>query len=274
MDKTFPLHDGNAIPAIGFGTWPMDDGQARQAVRLAVHAGYRLIDTAASYGNEHGVGLGLRDAGSARRDIFLTSKLRGADQGFDGTLRAFQASLERLGTDYLDLYLIHWPLPRLDKYVDSWKAMVRLQREGRVRSIGVSNFLPAHIERLQAETGVLPAVNQVELHPDFQQPALREAMAARGIQVESWSPLGRGKILSDPALQRIAAAKQRSVAQVILRWQLQLGLVAIPKSQDARRIAQNAALWDFELDPTDMAAIAALDAGARQGGDPATHEEF
>lgn len=274
MNPHVDLHDGNTLPAIGFGTWPMDDAQAQQAVRTALHAGYRLIDTAASYGNERGVGLGIADAGIAREDITLASKLRGADQGFDGTLRAFEASLERLGTDYLDLYLIHWPLPRLDHYVESWKAMIRLQQEGHIRTLGVSNFQPEHIARLQAETGVLPTVNQVELHPEFQQPALRQWMAAQRIQVQSWSPLGRGQTLANPTLQQIAAKLGRSVAQVILRWHWQLGLVAIPKSQDPARIAQNAALWDFALDAADMAAIAALDSGQRQGGDPATHEEF
>lgn len=273
MQQYRDLHDGNRIPAIGFGTWPMDDEQARAAVRTALHDGYRLVDTAAAYGNERGVGLALRDAGVAREDIILTTKLAGRDQAFDGTLRAVEASLSRLGTDYIDLYLIHWPLPRANRYVDSWKAMLRLQAEGRIRSVGVSNFEPAHVERLHAETGVLPAVNQVELHPAFQQRALREWMAQHHIQVESWSPLGRGDGLGGPVLQSIAGKHRRQPAQVVLRWHLQLGLVPIPKSQDPARIAQNIALWDFTLDADDMAAIAALDSGTRQGGDPNTHEE-
>lgn len=274
MNPYFELNDGNRIPAIGFGTWPMDDNRAHEAVRVALHAGYRLIDTAARYGNERGVGLGIADSGVAREDVFLTSKLRGQDQGFDATLRAVEASLEKLGTDYLDLYLIHWPLPRLDKYVDSWKAMLRLKDEGRLRSIGVSNFETAHIERLERETGVLPAVDQIELHPDFQQPALRGWLQARGIVVQCWSPLGRGETLGNPELGRIAGKHGRSVAQVILRWHLQLGLVAIPKSSDPQRIAQNLAIGDFTLDEADMQAIAALDRGARQGGDPVVYEEF
>lgn len=274
MNPYFELNDGNRIPAIGFGTWPMDDDEAHEAVRLALHAGYRLIDTAARYGNERGVGLGIADAGVAREDVVLTTKLRGQDQGFDATLRAFDESLGKLGTDYVDLYLIHWPLPRVDKYVDSWKAMLRLKEEGRIRSVGVSNFLPEHVERLRRATGVLPAVNQVELHPDFQQGALRQAMAALGIVVECWSPLGRGEVLENPVLETIARKHGRSVAQVILRWHLQLGLVAIPKSQNPERIRQNLALGDFALDDGDMAAIAALDAGRRLGGDPATYEEF
>lgn len=274
MNGHFELNDGNRIPAVGFGTWPMDDNQAHEAVREALHAGYRLIDTAARYGNERGVGLGIADAGVAREDVFLTSKLRGQDQGFDGTLRAVETSLEKLDTDYLDLYLIHWPLPRLDMYVDSWKAMIRLKQEGRIRSIGVSNFEPAHVERLQRETGVLPAVDQVELHPRFQQPALRARLGKAGIAVQCWSPLGRGEVLADPVLAGIAARLGRSVAQVILRWHLQLGLVAIPKSQSPERIRQNLAIDDFTLEPADMAAIAALDTGHRQGGDPETYEEF
>lgn len=274
MHDAFDLNDGNRMPAKGFGTWPMDDDEAHEAVRLALHAGYRLIDTAARYGNERGVGLGIADSGVAREDVFLTSKLRGRDQGFDGTLRAVESSLERLGTDYLDLYLIHWPLPRLDKYVDSWRAMIRLQRDGRIRSIGVSNFEPAHIERLQRETGVLPSVDQVELHPHFEQAALRTWLKRSGVAVQCWSPLGRGEVLDDPVLAGIAARHRRSVAQVILRWHLQSGCVAIPKSQDPQRIRQNLAIDDFMLDAADMAAIAALDRGGRQGGDPVTHEEF
>lgn len=274
MDRDHALLDGHRIPAIGFGTWPMDDAQAQAAVRIALHAGYRLLDTAARYGNERGVGLGLREAGIAREDVVLTTKLAGADQGFDGTLRAFDESLRKLGTDTVDLYLIHWPLPRVDRYVDSWKAMLRLQQDGRIRSVGVSNFEPVHIERLQAETGVLPVVNQVELHPEFQQPELRAWLAERAIRVECWSPLGRGGTLRNPVLQDIARRLGRPVAQVILRWHVQLGLVPIPKSQDPARIAQNLAVDDFALEAADMAAIAALDAGRRQGGDPATHEEF
>ena len=267
------LNDGLSLPQVGYGTWPMDDAQARVSVAEALRAGYRLIDTAASYGNESGVGDGLRDSGIARAEVLLTSKLRSADQGFDAALRGFDATAARLGTDYLDLYLIHWPLPQLDKYVDSWKALIRLKEEGRIRSIGVSNFTPAHIERIERETGVLPSVNQIELHPHFNQAPLRKWLAARGIVVQSWSPLGRGEVLRLPVLEQIAAKHGRSVAQVILRWHVQLGLVTIPKSQDPVRIAQNLALFDFALDAGDMAAIEALETGQRQGGDPDTHFE-
>ncbi len=273
MDNTLDLNDGMHLPRIGFGTWPMDDAQARTAVAQALRTGYRLIDTASRYGNETGVGQGLRDSGVPREDICLTTKLRGYDQGFDATLRGFEASLERLDVDYVDLYLIHWPLPMRDKYVDSWKAMIRLQEEGRIRSIGVSNFQPAHIERLQRETGVLPAVNQIELHPDFAQAVLHQWLRERGIAVEAWSPLGRGEVLHAPALQALADKHGRSVAQVILRWHVQQGIVPIPKSQNPERMAQNLALDDFALDEDDMAVIAALDAGRRLGGDPDSYIE-
>lgn len=270
---TLTLNDGLALPQVGYGTWPMDDAQARVSVAEALRAGYRLIDTASRYGNEHGVGLGLRDSGIARSEVLLTSKLGSADQGYDAALRGFEATLARLGTDYLDLYLIHWPLPQLDRYVDSWKALVKLKQEGRVRSIGVSNFTPAQIERIERETGVLPSVNQVELHPRFNQKPLRQWLAGRGIAVESWSPLGRGEVLRLPVLEALAAKHRRSVAQVVLRWHVQLGLVAIPKSQDPRRIEQNLALFDFALDADDMATLDSLETGQRQGGDPDTHFE-
>ena len=273
MEKTFHLNNGTQLPRIGFGTWPMDDAQARTAVAQALRTGYRLIDTASRYGNETGVGQGLRDSGVARADVCVTTKLRGFDQGFDATLRGFDASVKRLDVDYVDLYLIHWPLPMRDTYVDSWKAMIRLQQEGRIRSIGVSNFQPAHIERLQRETGVLPAVNQIELHPDFAQTELRQQLHALGIAVEAWSPLGRGEVLHAPALQALAEKHGCSVAQVILRWHVQQGIVPIPKSQNLERMAQNLALWDFALDEDDMTAIAALDAGHRLGGDPDSYIE-
>ena len=204
------LNDGQHLPQIGFGTWPLDDAQAQTAVQAALACGYRLIDTAARYGNEAGVGRGIAASGVARSQVQLTSKLRGSEHGFDSTLRAFDATLAALGTDYLDLYLIHWPLPMRDLYVDTWRAFIRLREEGRIRSIGVSNFQPAHIDRLLSETGVLPAVNQIELHPDFTQAALRAWHARQGIVIECWSPLGRGEVLKDATVARIAQKHGRS----------------------------------------------------------------
>lgn len=267
------LNDGQHLPQIGFGTWPLDDAQAQTAVQAALACGYRLIDTAARYGNEAGVGRGIAASGVARADVQLTSKLRGSEHGFDSTLRAFDATLAALGTDYLDLYLIHWPLPMRDLYVDTWRAFIRLREEGRIRSIGVSNFQPAHIDRLLSETGVLPAVNQIELHPDFTQAALRAWHARQGIVIECWSPLGRGEVLKDTTVARIAQKHGRSPAQILLRWHVQHGLVAIPKSQDPQRMRQNLAVFDFALDEDDLAALALLDGEHRQGGNPDTNDE-
>ena len=276
MSATIPhltLNDGQRLAQIGFGTWPLDDAQAQTAVQAALACGYRLIDTAARYGTEAGVGRGIAASGVAREQVQLTSKLRGSEHGFDSTLRAFDATLAALGTDYLDLYLIHWPLPMRDLYVDTWRAFVRLREEGRIRSIGVSNFQPAHIDRLLSETGVLPAVNQIELHPDFTQAPLRAWHARQGIVIESWSPLGRGEILNDATVAQIARKHGRSAAQILLRWHVQHGLVAIPKSQDPQRMRQNLAVFDFALDAEDMAALALLDGDHRQGGDPDTNDE-
>ena len=267
------LNDGRRLPQIGFGTWPLDDAQAQQAVQAALACGYRLIDTAARYGNETGVGRGIAASGVARTEVQLTSKLRGSEHGYDSTLRAFDATLAALGTDYLDLYLIHWPLPMRGLYVDTWRAFVRLRDEGRIGSIGVSNFQPAHIERLQAETGVLPAVNQIELHPDFTQADLRAWHAQQGIAIECWSPLGRGEVLKDATVARIAQKHGRAAAQILLRWHVQHGLVAIPKSQDPERMRQNLDLFDFALDAEDLGALALLDGDHRQGGDPDTNDE-
>ncbi|APA67167.1 aldo/keto reductase [Janthinobacterium sp. 1_2014MBL_MicDiv] len=276
-DATIPhllLNDGRRIAQIGFGTWPLDDAQAETAVQAALACGYRMLDTAARYGNETGVGRGIAASGVPRAEVCITSKLRGSEHGYDSTLRAFDATLAALGTDYLDLYLIHWPLPMRELYVDTWRAFVRLRGEGRIRSIGVSNFQPAHIERLRAETGVLPAVNQVELHPDFSQAALRAWHAAQGIVIESWSPLGRGALLQDATVVRLAQKHGRSAAQILLRWHVQHGLVAIPKSQDPVRMRQNLAIFDFALDADDLAALALLDGAHRQGGDPDTNLEL
>lgn len=262
------------LPAVGLGTYPMRDAQATTAVRDALGLGYQLIDTAASYDNEEAVGRGIAAAGLARGDVFVTTKLRGRDHGYQETLAAFEASRLALDLDRLDLYLIHWPLPRIDRYVESWRAMVTLRSDGLVRSIGVSNFTAAQLDRLIEQTGETPAVNQIELHPYFPQEQLRAANAARGIRTESWSPLARsGELLREAAV--VDAARRHGVepAQVVLRWHVQLGVVPIPKSASPRRQAANLDLFDFELDQAEMAALNALERG-RQGGDPDVHEEF
>ncbi len=265
------LNDGHAIPQLGLGVWKATDETARTAVASALKAGYRHIDTAAIYENEAGVGVGMAQSGVARADIFLTTKLWNEAQGFDSTLRAMDESLKRLGTDYVDLYLIHWPSAFRGKFIDTWKAMIRLREEGKARSIGVSNFEGDTIDQLIAATGVTPAINQIQLHPLFQQAPMRKKNAELGVVTESWSPLGQGKLLDHPALAAIAARHGKSVAQVIIRWHIELGLVVIPKSVTPSRIVENFAVFDFALSDADKAAIAALDsAEGRIGSDPLT----
>lgn len=265
------FNDGHAIPQIGLGVWKATDETAATAVAAALGAGYRHIDTAAIYENESGVGTGMAQADVARADIFLTTKLWNEAQGFDSTLRAMDESLKRLGTDYVDLYLIHWPSAFRGKFVDTWKAMIRLREEGKARSIGVSNFEGDYIDQLIAETGVTPAINQIQLHPLFQQAAMREKNAKLGVITESWSPLGQGKLLDHPGLAAIAARHGKSVAQVIIRWHIELGLVVIPKSVTPSRIVENFAVFDFALSDQDKAQIAALDsADGRIGSNPLT----
>lgn len=265
------FNDGHAIPQIGLGVWKATDETAATAVAAALGAGYRHIDTAAIYENESGVGTGMAQADVARTDIFLTTKLWNEAQGFDSTLRAMDESLKRLGTDYVDLYLIHWPSAFRGKFVDTWKAMIRLREEGKARSIGVSNFEGDYIDQLIAETGVTPAINQIQLHPLFQQAAMREKNAKLGVITESWSPLGQGKLLDHPGLAAIAARHGKSVAQVIIRWHIELGLVVIPKSVTPSRIVENFAVFDFALSDQDKAQIAALDsADGRIGSNPLT----
>ena len=265
---TIPLNDGRAIPQLGLGVWQVPDDQAAAAVAEALAAGYRLVDTAAIYENEKGVGEGLRAAGVAREDVYVTTKLWNADQGHDETLRACEASLGLLGLDYVDLYLIHWPVPAKDRYLDSWRALIALRERGLVRSIGVSNFHAAHLQRVIDATGVVPAVNQVELHPFFQQRPLRAVHAERGIVTESWSPLAQGEALGDPTIGAIAAKHGKSPAQVVIRWHLDRGLVVIPKSVTPARIRENAAVFDFALDADDLAKLDGLDADRRVGPDP------
>ncbi|MEV0554541.1 MULTISPECIES: aldo/keto reductase [Streptomyces] len=258
------------MPQLGFGVWQVPDDEAERAVATALEAGYRSIDTAAIYGNEKGTGRGIAASGVARKDLFVTTKLWNAEQGYDSTLRAFDASLEKLGLDHVDLYLIHWPMPAKGKYIDTFKAFEKLYADGRAKSIGVSNFLPEHLEKLIEATSVIPAVNQIELHPHLQQHASREYHAEQGIATEAWSPLGSGKgLLEVPAIVAIAQKHNRTPAQIVLRWHLQLGNVVIPKSVTPSRIKENIDVFDFSLDTEDIAAISALNEDRRVGSDPA-----
>lgn len=260
------LNDGATMPQLGLGVWRTPAADAARVVGQAVEAGYRAVDTASIYGNEEGVGEAL-----AGRPVFLTTKLWNGNQGFDAALRAFDASAARLGRDAVDLYLIHWPAPQRGLYVDTWKALVRLRAEGRARSIGVSNFNADHLRRIVDETGVVPALNQVELHPRFQQRALRAVHGELGIRTEAWSPLGQAKILDDPTLRRVADKHGKTPAQAVLRWHLDSGLIVIPKTVNPGRLRENLDVFDFALDADDMEAVAALDGpGGRIGPDPAT----
>nr|WP_202472143.1 aldo/keto reductase [Streptomyces sp. SID4921] len=258
------------MPQLGFGVWQVPDDEATAAVTTALEAGYRSIDTAAIYGNETGTGKALATTDVPREELFVTTKLWNSEQGFDSTLRAFDTSLDKLGLEYVDLYLIHWPVPAKDAYVDTYKAFERILADGRAKSIGVSNFLPEHLERLLGETSVVPAVNQIELHPQLQQAEARAFHAEHGIVTEAWSPLGSGKgLLEVPTVLAVARKHGRSPAQVVLRWHLQTGHVVIPKSVTPSRIAENIDVFGFELDADDLAAFAALDEGKRIGSDPA-----
>jgi diketogulonate reductase-like aldo/keto reductase len=267
------LNNGVEMPQLGFGVWQVPDDEAERAVATALEAGYRSIDTAAIYGNEEGTGKAIAASGIPREDIFVTTKLWNSDQGYDATLRAFDTSLHKLGLQYLDLYLIHWPTPSKGKFVDTYKAFEKLHADGRIRAIGTSNFLPPHLERLIAETSVVPAVNQIELHPHLQQHAAREYHAEQGIATEAWSPLGQGKgLLEVPAIVAIAQKHNRTPAQVVLRWHIQLGTIVIPKSVTPSRIRENIEVFDFSLDIEDLAAISALNEDRRLGPDPATFD--
>jgi 2,5-diketo-D-gluconate reductase A len=265
------FHDGNSIPQVGLGVWQTPNDTAVTAVKAALASGYRHIDTAAIYENEQGVGEGISASGVNRSEIFLTTKLWNSEQGYDTTLRAFEASLERLGTDYVDLYLIHWPAPKRDQYVDTWKAFIQLQKDGRARSIGVSNFNPEHIQRLIDETGITPVINQIELHPDFPQKDARAYHDKHRIVTQSWSPLGQGKLLENETVAKVAEKHGRTPAQVITRWHIDNGLVVIPKSVTPSRIEENFQVFDFKLDDEDMATFAILEqGGGRIGPDPLT----
>ena len=266
------LNDGNTIPQLGFGVWQIPNSEVGRAVAEALSAGYRSIDTAQGYSNEEGVGAAIRESGIDRRELYITSKLRTRDQGYDATLKSFMGSLDRLGLDYLDLFLIHWPVPAQDKYSDTWRAFVQLQRDGRIRSIGVSNFLPEHLDRIIGDSGVAPAVNQIEVHPEFQQRDVRAFHQQHDIAIESYSPLGSGAALDNETIGAIASKHGKSPAQAIIRWHVQEGLIVIPKSTHADRIRANIDVFDFELDAEDMASIAKLDRrDGKVGSDPATN---
>ncbi|MEV6274076.1 aldo/keto reductase [Nocardia sp. NPDC051832] len=264
------LNDGNVIPQLGFGVFQVPSDEVTEVVTAALQAGYRSIDTAAIYANEEGTGRAIRESGLARDEVYVTTKLWNSEQGYDSTLRAFDVSMDKLGLDYLDLYLIHWPVEVAGKFVDTFRAFQALKTQGRIRSIGVSNFTVPQLERLISETGETPAVNQIELHPRLGQRELREFHAANAIATEAWSPLGQGTLLDHPTITAIAAEVDRTPAQVIIRWHLQRGTIVIPKSVTPARIASNFDVFGFELNEGQMAAIDSMDTGERIGPDPDT----
>lgn len=272
---TLTFNDGNTIPQLGYGVWQVEDDVAEKVVRQAFEAGFRHIDTAKIYGNEAGVGRAIASSGLSAEDIFITTKLWNADQGYESTLAAFEESLDRLGLETLDLYLIHWQQPKQDKYVDTWKALIELQKRGRVKSIGVSNFTIEGLQRIIDETGVVPAINQIELHPFFNQSELREFNASKGILTQAWSPLGQGgELLENATVAEIAAKHHATPAQVVIAWHLAVGNVVIPKSVTESRIQENFAALSVKLDDADVQAINGLDRGAegRIGPDPAVSD--
>lgn len=267
------LSDGVEIPQLGFGVFQVPPDDTQEAVETALATGYRHIDTAAAYKNERGVAAGIAASGLGRDEIFITTKLWNADQGFDSTLAAFEKSSEALDTDHVDLYLIHWPVPERDQYMDTWRAFERIKSEGGARTIGVSNFRVEDLERVEREAEQMPTVNQIELHPLLQQTELRAWHDEHGIATEAWSPIAQGEVLEDDTLVTIAGHHDRSVAQVVLRWHVQLGNIVFPKSVTPERVRENFDIFGFDLTEDDMAAIARLDAGNRTGPDPSTFVE-
>jgi diketogulonate reductase-like aldo/keto reductase len=267
------LNNGVEMPSLGFGVFQIAPEEVMGPVRVALEAGYRLIDTAWGYQNEEGVGRAVRESGIPRDQLFITTKLTNSEHGYDRALRAFDASLARLQMDYMDLYLIHWPVPKAGLYVETWRAFEKIYADGRARSIGVSNFTVAHLQRLLDETGTVPAVNQVELHPRFSQPALREFHTLHGVATEAWAPIGQGKgLLDDPVIKDMAGRYGKSPARVVLRWHLQIGNIAIPKSVTPSRIRENLDLFDFELTPMDVQQLSELAPEERIGPDPDTFD--
>jgi 2,5-diketo-D-gluconate reductase A len=272
---TIPLNDGRSIPQLGLGTWPMSDAEVAEAVSNALEIGYRLVDTAAKYDNEVGVGRGLAASGVPRAELHVTTKLRGSEQGYESAKAAVERSLERLGLDYVDTYLIHWPLPRLDEYVASYLAMVELKEQGLIRSVGVSNLKRHHLQRLIDEVGVVPAVNQIQLSPALARREIRAFHDEIGVVTQAWSPLGRQQsLVDDPVVGALAEEYGRTPAQVMLRWEVQQAIVTIPKSTDPERQRSNASVFDFELSDDAMERLAALDRGEDAAGDSDRHEEF
>jgi 2,5-diketo-D-gluconate reductase A len=268
------LNDGNAIPSVGLGVFQTPPKETEQAVSAALEVGYRHIDTAAAYGNEREVGRAVKKSGIPRDEIFIVTKLWNADQGYDSTMKAFEKSAKRLGLSveggYLDLYLIHWPVPAIGEFVDTWRAFGAMHDLGHIRSIGVSNFAPEHLNTLMDATGIVPVVNQIELHPLMTQLELREVHKKLGIATEAWSPLGKGRLLDHPTITGIANAHGKTPAQVIIRWHLQIGNIVIPKSVNLERIASNFDVFDFELSDDDVTSVSSLDNGTRLGPDPRT----
>jgi 2,5-diketo-D-gluconate reductase A len=265
-----PLNSGHTIPQLGFGVFQIPPDETQAAVNTALEAGYRHIDTAAAYRNEEGVGAAVAASPIPRDEIFVTTKVWNDSQGRDATLRSFEGSLARLQLDYVDLFLIHWPAPRLGLYVETWLTLIDLQREGRIRSIGVSNFQPEHLDRLAEESDVVPAVNQIEIHPYLQQEETRQADRERGIVTEAWSPMAKGEVLEDPVLSEIAERHDVDVGRVALAWSLQLGNVVLTRSVTPERIRGNLEALELQLSDDEMEAIASLDRGGRVGPDPAT----
>lgn len=273
--STRTLNDGLVLPQIGLGTYKLvgDDGVA--SIVAGIHGGYRLLDTAASYGNELEVGRAIVESGVDRDDLVITTKLPGSGHGFDECMNAFESSRQKLGIDVVDLYLIHWPNPSVNRYMDAWQAMMELKADGLIRSIGVCNFTEAHLMRLMDETGIVPSVNQIEMHPYFPQAEMRAFHDEHGIVTESWSPLGRGTdLLSEPIVTAVAAAHGVSAAQTVLRWHTQLGVVAIPKSATPSRQQENLNVFGFTLSADELTALSGLERGRLWGGDPNTHEEL
>lgn len=263
------FHDGRPAPQLGFGVWQIADESVDTVVANALELGYRSIDTAAIYDNETGVGRGIARAGVPRDQLFVATKVWNTDHGHEATRAAFNTSLEKLGLDYVDLYLIHWPAPQANQYIQTWEAMIQLRDEGRAKSIGVCNFNIEHLQALLDQTGVLPVVNQIELHPRFQQAELRDFHAGQDVITQAWSPLGQGRLWDEPLLKSLAQKHRKSVAQIILRWHIQLGNMVIPKTESRTRLQENMAVFDFKLDDDDMAAIATLDRDdGRIGPDP------
>lgn len=268
------LNNNISMPQIGLGVYLMPSDQTAENVSHALESGYRLIDTAAAYGNEEGVGQGIKQSGLPREEIFVTTKLWNSEHQYDKALKAFETSLQKLGLEYIDLYLIHWPLPMEDQYLDAWKALEKIYKDGRAKAIGVSNFKQNHIDRLLQESEIVPAVLQIEIHPTFNQPELRQYASEHNIQVESWYPLGGqksvGELLKLPLIVNMAQKYHKTPAQIVLRWHIELGLVTIPKSSHPARVKENIDIFDFQLTQDEVQAISALDTGVRLGSDPDT----